>query len=33
MTRMIAEAAQRYGGIVRDETAHAIAFFGQDPTR
>ena len=32
MTRMMAEAAQRYGVIVRDQTAHAIAFFGEDPT-
>jgi hypothetical protein len=30
MTRMMAEAAQRYGTIVRDQTAHVIAFFGED---
>jgi hypothetical protein len=33
MTRMMAEAAQRYGIIVRDQTAHAVAFFGEDPAR
>jgi len=31
MTRMMAEAAQRYGIVIRDQTAHAIAFFGEDP--
>jgi hypothetical protein len=30
-TRMMAEAAQRYGMIVRDRTGHAIAFYGEDP--
>ena len=30
LTRMIAEAAQRYGIFVRDRTAN-IAFYGQDP--
>jgi hypothetical protein len=32
LTRMMAVAAQRYGIIVRDQTAHAVAFFGEDPT-
>jgi hypothetical protein len=32
LTRMMAVAAQRYGIIVRDQTTHAIAFFGEDPT-
>jgi hypothetical protein len=32
LTRMMAEAAQRYGIIVRDQTAHAVAFFAEDPT-
>ena len=31
VTRMMAEAVQRYGLIVRDQTAHAIAFYAQDP--
>jgi hypothetical protein len=31
VTRMMAEAVQRYGMIVRDQTAHAIAFYAQDP--
>ena len=31
MTRMIADAAQRYGIIIRD-TGPIVAFFGQDPT-
>jgi hypothetical protein len=31
MTRMMAKAVQRYGLIVRDQTAHAIAFYAQDP--
>ena len=29
---MIAQAAQRYGMIVRDQTGWAIAMFIQDPT-
>jgi hypothetical protein len=29
---MIAEAAQRYGMIVRDQTGHGVSLFGQDPT-
>lgn len=32
MTRMMAEAAQRYGMIVRDQTANAVGFYGEDPT-
>jgi hypothetical protein len=32
MTRMMAEAVQRYGMIVRDQTAHALAFYAEDPT-
>jgi hypothetical protein len=32
LTRMIAEAAQRYGLVVRDQTGHAISLFGEDPT-
>lgn len=31
-TRMMAEAAQRYGMVVRDQTAHAVGFYGEDPT-
>ena len=31
-TRMVAEAAQRYGMIVRDQTGHGISLFAQDPT-
>ena len=31
LTRMMAEAAQRYGIIVRDKAPN-VAFFGQDPT-
>jgi hypothetical protein len=31
VTRMIAKAIQRYGMVVRDQTAHAIAFYAQDP--
>jgi len=31
MTRMMAQAAQRFGIVVRDQTAHAIAGFGEDP--
>jgi hypothetical protein len=33
LTRMIAEAAQRYGLVVRDQTGHAISLFGEDPSR
>jgi hypothetical protein len=32
MTRMIAEAAQRYGMIVRDQTNWAVALFAEDPS-
>jgi hypothetical protein len=32
MTRMMAEAAQRYGIIVRDQTYWAVAVFAEDPT-
>jgi hypothetical protein len=32
MTRMLAEAAQRYGIIVRDKTGHATGFYAEDPT-
>jgi hypothetical protein len=32
ITRMLAEAAQRYGIIVRDQTHHAVGFFAEDPT-
>jgi hypothetical protein len=31
MTRMMAEAAQRYGIIVRDQTGHAVSFFAENP--
>jgi hypothetical protein len=31
-TRMMAEAAQRYGMVVRDQTGHAVGFYGEDPT-
>jgi hypothetical protein len=31
LTRMMAVAAQRYGIIVRDQTGHAVSFFGEDP--
>ena len=31
MTRMMAEAAQRYGMIVRDATGHALQFYAEDP--
>ncbi len=31
MARMIAEAAQRYGIVVRDKTGRAIGFYGEDP--
>jgi hypothetical protein len=33
MTRMMAKAAQRYGIIVRDQTAHAISFFAENPNQ
>lgn len=33
MTRTIAKAAQRYGIIVRDQTAHAISFFAENPNQ
>ena len=29
---MMAEAAQRYGIIVRDKTLHAIGFYAEDPS-
>ena len=32
MTRMMAEAVQRYGMIVRDQTAHSVTFYAEDPT-
>jgi hypothetical protein len=32
MTRMMAEAVQRYGMIVRDQTSYALAFYAEDPT-
>jgi hypothetical protein len=32
VTRILAEAAQRYGLIVRDKTSHAIGFYAEDPT-
>jgi len=32
MTRMMAEAAQRYGMIVRDQTNWAVALFAEDPS-
>jgi hypothetical protein len=32
MTRVMAEAVQRYGMIVRDQTSHALAFYGEDPS-
>jgi hypothetical protein len=32
MTRMMAEAVQRYGMIVRDQTSNALAFYGEDPS-
>jgi hypothetical protein len=31
-TRMLAEAAQRYGMVVRDKTGHATGFYAEDPT-
>jgi hypothetical protein len=33
ITRMLAEAAQRYGLIVRDRTHHAVGLYAEDPTR
>jgi concanavalin A-like lectin/glucanase superfamily protein len=33
MTRMMAKAAQRYGIVVRDQTAHAISFFAENPNQ
>ena len=33
ITRMLADAAQRYGMIVRDRTSHAVGFYAEDPTR
>lgn len=32
ITRMLAEAAQRYGIIVRDKTGHATGFYAEDPS-
>jgi hypothetical protein len=32
MTRRLAEAAQRYGIIVRDVTHHSVGFYAEDPT-
>jgi hypothetical protein len=32
ITRILAEAAQRYGLIVRDRTNHAVGLFAEDPT-
>ena len=32
LVEIMAEAAQRYGIIVRDKTLHAIAFYAEDPT-
>ena len=32
ITRMLADAAQRYGLIVRDRTHHAVGFYAEDPT-
>jgi hypothetical protein len=32
LTRMMAEAAQRYGIVVRDQTSEAHSFFAEDPT-
>jgi hypothetical protein len=32
LTRTIAKAVQRYGMIVRDQTAHAVTFYAEDPT-
>ena len=33
MTKAMAKAAQRYGMIVRDQTAHAISFFAENPSQ
>lgn len=33
MTRMMAQAAQRYGIIVRDQTGHALSFFAENPAQ
>jgi hypothetical protein len=33
MTKTMAKAAQRYGIIVRDQTAHAISFFAENPNQ
>ena len=33
LTLMIAQAAQTYGIIVRDQTHHAIGFYSEDPTQ
>ena len=33
MTRMMAEAVQKYGMIVRDQTAWAVGFHAEDPTQ
>jgi hypothetical protein len=33
ITRVLAEAAQRYGMIVRDRTHHAVGLYAEDPTR
>jgi hypothetical protein len=33
MTKAMAKAAQRYGMIVRDQTAHAISFFAENPAQ
>jgi len=32
ITEVLALAAQRYGMVVRDQTHHAIGFYGEDPT-
>ena len=32
VTAIMAEAAQRYGIIVRDKTLHAIGFYAEDPS-
>jgi hypothetical protein len=31
VTRMMAEAVQRYGMVVRDQTGHAVGFYAEDP--
>jgi len=33
VTRVLAEAAQRYGIIVRDVSHHSVGFYAEDPTR